>query len=85
MRVLFVGSEKQKMTRIFRGLKRLQCTVEAYPKHIETIGKNEVYAHELLDHLKKTSPDFVISNLFDGVLATITHILQNILYGFSYV
>lgn len=76
MKVLFVGSEKQKMTRIFRGLKRLQCTVEVYPKHIEMIGKNEECAHALLNHLKKTSPDLVISNLFDGVLATVTHILQ---------
>lgn len=76
MKVLFVGSEKQKMTRIFRGLKRLKCTVAAYPEPIEEIGKSEKSAHELLDYLKKTGPDLVISNLFEGVLATVTHILQ---------
>ena len=76
MKMLFITSQKQNMTRIYRGLKRLQCTVEAYPKHIEVIRKNEECAHELMNHLKETSPDLVISNLFDGVLATITHILQ---------
>lgn len=76
MKVLFVESEKQKMTRIFRGLNRLKYTVAAYPQPIEAIGKSEESAHELLDYLKETGPDFVISNLFDGVLATITHILQ---------
>ena len=76
MRVLFVGSEKQKMTRIYRGLKRLKCTVAAYPKPIEEIGKSEESAHEILNYLKETDPDFVISNLFDGVLATVTHILH---------
>ena len=34
------------------------------------------YVQELLEFLKDVRPDFVISNLFDGVLATVTHVLQ---------
>lgn len=76
MKALFVGSEVQQMTRILRGLKRIGCVAAMYKRSIEEIGKNMEYAQELFKYLEDVRPDFVISNLFDGVLATVTHILQ---------
>ena len=76
MKALFVGSEVQQMTRILRGLKNIGCVAAIYKRSIEEIRKNMEYAQELLKYLEDVSPDFVISNLYDGVLATVTHVLQ---------
>ena len=77
MKILFVGSERQQMPGVVISLVQMGHEAEMYPKSAEELGADNEKAEQHLENfLKKGRFDFVISNMFSGVVAKITNHLN---------
>lgn len=73
MRILFAGSKVQECPSIIFALDRMGHEVALYPKKMEDIDENEEEKEILEKFLTKYRVDFVLSNIFIGIVADATH------------